>query len=238
VGVGITLNEDLCARTDSGGSCSRLSRLLNLTQLLNSGLRRNARELGELLGVSRRTIFRDIQALQGAGVPLVYDSATQTYRIQKIVNCDFGLNVSDVLSFAIATSAAKVNSRLKRAVTLFEVEYSSHLGPTARSLFQSAVEWVQNERCVPVETAPGDQIQTLFKGYFSRTKVRIVYQNPDDEPQGTLLSPHALVLTNGGIEVSGWSSFHRKAVRIEMSKIASAEATEEEFSNPDRGFSC
>ena len=227
------MEEHLGIHTSNDGFYPRLSRLLNLVQLLNNGLQQNARELGELLGVSRRTIFRDIQTLQEAGVPLAYDSISQKYRLERVFQYRISLHVPDILSFAIVLATAKISLKLNAAVTLFESEFSDRLSRSACSMLQSATEWLQNERSTTLK--PVDlQVQALFVGYLSRTKVRITYEIADHESQGTLLSLYALVLTDCGFEVSGWSSFHRKAIRIELDKIVSAEATDEQFSLPAR----
>ena len=48
----------------------RAGRLLSLLLVLQNGHRFTAAELAERLGVSQRTVLRDIEALSGAGVPV------------------------------------------------------------------------------------------------------------------------------------------------------------------------
>lgn len=48
----------------------RAGRLLSLTLALQNGGRVTARELADRLGVSERTVLRDIEVLSGAGVPV------------------------------------------------------------------------------------------------------------------------------------------------------------------------
>lgn len=48
----------------------RAGRLLNLLLVLQDGRRRTAAELAERLQVSERTVFRDLDALSGSGVPV------------------------------------------------------------------------------------------------------------------------------------------------------------------------
>lgn len=58
-------------------STQRLERLLRLVNLLQSGRQFNTRELSEILGVSRRTIFRDINLLQDCGVQIQFSEERQ-----------------------------------------------------------------------------------------------------------------------------------------------------------------
>src|SRR5690606_21306130 len=61
---------------------SRVHRLLRLITLLQSGRARTAADLVQELGVSRRTLFRDLSMLQMAGVPY-YHEPGQGYRISR-----------------------------------------------------------------------------------------------------------------------------------------------------------
>ena len=59
----------------------RITRLLQLLQMLQSGSGRNADGLAADCGVSRRTVFRDLEALRVAGVPIAYDDEVDRYSI-------------------------------------------------------------------------------------------------------------------------------------------------------------
>lgn len=60
----------------------RIHRLLRLVTLLQSGTTLAAADLGERLGVSKRTLFRDLATLQAAGIPYTHDPA-HGYRIDE-----------------------------------------------------------------------------------------------------------------------------------------------------------
>jgi predicted DNA-binding transcriptional regulator YafY len=57
----------------------RVERLLKLMQALQSGRSASVEELARLVGVSRRTVFRDIELLSRAGIPYSFDRATKKY---------------------------------------------------------------------------------------------------------------------------------------------------------------
>jgi predicted DNA-binding transcriptional regulator YafY len=60
---------------------SRISRLVQLLGLLQAGKGRNVGSLAKACQVSRRTIFRDLDVLRQAGVPLLFDDDQGVYRI-------------------------------------------------------------------------------------------------------------------------------------------------------------
>src|SRR6476646_1792563 len=60
---------------------SRISRLVQLLGLLQADSAHNAASLARQCGVSRRTIFRDLDVLRQAGVPLLFDDEQCVYRI-------------------------------------------------------------------------------------------------------------------------------------------------------------
>jgi len=62
---------------------SRLYRVLKLLTLLETGRPYNADQLAEACGVSRRTIYRDLNALEAAGIPVFFDRATGRYRLHE-----------------------------------------------------------------------------------------------------------------------------------------------------------
>src|SRR4029079_19222022 len=59
----------------------RITRLLQLLQMLQSGAGANANGLSQACGVNKRTIFRDLESLRQAGVPLAFDKEENRYSI-------------------------------------------------------------------------------------------------------------------------------------------------------------
>jgi len=59
----------------------RLERILRILSLLQSGVTYNALQLAEETGVHRRTVFRDVALLRGAGIPIRFDADTSCYSL-------------------------------------------------------------------------------------------------------------------------------------------------------------
>ncbi len=60
----------------------QLARLLQIVLALQSDRRPNARQLGDWCEVSRRTIFRDLDLIEMAGLRVEYDSVRRGYRLR------------------------------------------------------------------------------------------------------------------------------------------------------------
>lgn len=60
---------------------TRAHRLIRIVQTLQSGRQCGVASLAEAMGISRRTVFRDIGVLKDAGIECLYDAETETYRI-------------------------------------------------------------------------------------------------------------------------------------------------------------
>lgn len=63
----------------------RIERLLRLVQTLESGRSLSVEQLTKILGVTRRTIFRDLKVLDHAGLPYSFDRDTGRYTAQQSV---------------------------------------------------------------------------------------------------------------------------------------------------------
>ena len=61
----------------------RVERLLKLIQALQTGRSFLVDELASLVGVSRRTVFRDLRLLEQAGMPYHYDRGSRRYSIEQ-----------------------------------------------------------------------------------------------------------------------------------------------------------
>ena len=61
---------------------TRVHRLLKVVTLIQSGPGWTARRLAEECGVDERSIYRDLNELEGVGIPYFFDDATNGYRIR------------------------------------------------------------------------------------------------------------------------------------------------------------
>ena len=86
---------------------ARVARLLSLIRALESSRPRTADDLAKLLGISRRTVFRDLRLLAQAGVPTSFDRATRRYTAEKsMLLPPVALTHAEALALMLATRYA------------------------------------------------------------------------------------------------------------------------------------
>jgi len=83
----------------------RMARVLGVLQLIQSRGRWNAKAIAAELGCSERTVYRDLEVLEFAGVPWHFDEREQCYRVRPDYRFPvFGLTEEEALGQALATA--------------------------------------------------------------------------------------------------------------------------------------
>jgi predicted DNA-binding transcriptional regulator YafY len=127
---------------------SRLHRVLKIIMLFQSGRAFNANQLAAECRVSRRTVYRDLEAIEKVGIPFFYEHAAQTYRLEAT-----GL-------------LPAINLNLEEALAL--VLMASELGRTGRlPLFQPA-----RDAAAKIESSLPIGLRAVVAGLIRRMAVR------------------------------------------------------------------
>ena len=92
---------------------SRIYRLLRIISLLQSDKGYTATELAAELGVSKRTVFRDLNSLELAHVPYYYDDKSHSYKIQKFFFLPpVNLSLDEALAILLTTGRLKTKANI------------------------------------------------------------------------------------------------------------------------------
>jgi predicted DNA-binding transcriptional regulator YafY len=87
----------------------RLSRILGLLRLLQGRGMGDAKALAAAMECSERTVFRDLQALEMAGIPWEFDQSIRSYRVQPGWHLSMiNMSPDELLGQAMATAATSV----------------------------------------------------------------------------------------------------------------------------------
>lgn len=176
----------------------RLARILRVLQLIQSQRRWNAKSIAQELEVTERTVYRDLQALEFAGVPWYYDQQQMCYRIRS----DYRFAVPSL------TDDEALGQVLATAITKAEgLNISDGAAPTTRKIAASSKNSVGQlmadaENLISVmdlKLADHSQhreiITTIQLALVQKKQVTGKYESPyQDEAIGLSLHPIRLCL--------------------------------------------
>jgi predicted DNA-binding transcriptional regulator YafY len=219
---------------------SRIHRLLKLIGMLQAGRGCHAEALAQACGVTRRTIFRDLDALRQSGVPLVYNEQQQRYHIPGtyflpptnftpeealalIVLChDLGDRAQLPFFYPAQTAALKLASslpeRLREQLRATGEAVKIHMPPANPLAGQEPI------------------YQQLLRAISQRQSVRIGYHGPTEDEISTRLHPYRLLFSRRSWYVIGRSSLHRGTRTFNVGRIRRLELLDDRYQIP-RGFS-
>lgn len=213
---------------------TRIQRLLKLIGLLQVGRGHNVRSLANDCGVSRRTIFRDLDMLRGAGVPLEFDDEFQSYRIpQTYLLPPTNFTAEEALAVLVLCDELGANNRLPFYSPARSAALKLHAALPAR--LQKYLHDVT--AAIRIRLPPGAAIddkqpiyEQLLDALARRQSVRITYDSFFDGSQiVTRLNPFRLMFSMRSWYVIGRSSLHRQTRTFHVGRILKLEPTGESY---------
>lgn len=179
----------------------RADRLLSLLMLLQARGRMTARQLSQELEVSERTIYRDIDALSAAGVPVYGEPGADggfalldSYRTHLTgltegeVRALFMLNIPAPLA-ELGVSQDLRSALLKLAAALPDTRRSDEAKVRQR-FHLDATWWQQDQERVP-------HLQTIHEALWQDRKIQIIYRPFYTTQTERRVAPYGLVAKAG-----------------------------------------
>ncbi len=215
-----------------------LCRLLQIVLALQSDRRPNARQLAEECEVSRRTIFRDLETIALAGIPVEYDPARQGYRIASPTPVrSAGLEEREIQALAVLLNTrgdsdhfglgAAARSALNKLLGALPLESRGRA---------EAVDLATRDLARPAALDPGrrEVYEGLLRAVALGVQVRLTIRTPRRAAETTRLTPYRIVALRDGWAVVGRSSLHRQVRLIPLARVATIELTDDPASVPPR----
>jgi proteasome accessory factor B len=220
---------------------SRICRLLQLISLLQGGRGHNSDALALELGVSRRTVFRDLDALRQAGIPLAYDGQRQTYGIPGTCLLP-PTNFTAEEALALIVLCHDLGNRNR--VPFFQPAHTAALKLESSLPLRLRDQLRSTSDAVRIELSPhnlldggDDAFRALLQSVLERRSVRVTYQSlAEQQVINTRLSPYQLLFSRRSWYCIGRSSLHRATRIFNVGRIRQWAMTEETYQVP-RGFS-
>ena len=176
----------------------RLARVLRLLSLIQSRGRWDRRSLADALECSERTLYRDLQVLEFAGVPYFCDEQTKCYRVRQDYNFPVRtLSADEARGLAIATnlSSAKGTHISKGALPTTEKVLSASSEQMRKTLIDAMAMIKVLDLQLVDHTKHHDIIQTIQFALMDRKVLSGIYESPYelDERTGKSLSQRLLI---------------------------------------------
>ncbi|HVB24050.1 MAG TPA: WYL domain-containing protein [Ktedonobacteraceae bacterium] len=213
----------------------RADRLLSLLMLLQSKGRMTARELAEQLEVSERTIYRDMEALGIAGIPVCAERGPGggCFLIDGYQTKLTGLNAAEVRAlflFKMARPLADLglnraldNAMLKLSAAL-PVEQRSDAEQVQQRIHLDIEDWRQGESSV-------SQLPAIQEAVWHDRKLLIQYDEGYKQCQPYLIEPYGLVSKASSWYVVAMVAGEQRVFSV--SRITTAVLSEEHFTRPE-----
>ena len=172
----------------------RLERLLSIVFLLLNRDRISATDLADRFNVSVRTIYRDINTIDGSGIPIVSHpgqnggfSILDTYRIDKQV-----LSIQEMASIVHALKG--VNKALEDEELDLTIEKISCLLPNPVNCSDNITSPIALDLLPWGQTGKKQQIlQKLYKAINNRNLIEIKYSKPNSQSSSRTVEPMTLL---------------------------------------------
>jgi len=217
----------------------KVVRLLELVGHLQAGRGSNAESLARELGVAARTIFRDLDTLKQAGVPLVYEESERRYRIPTNYYLP-PTNFTPQEALALLVLCYELGDRsglpfqtsARQAALKLESNLPSKLRAYVHELAESVrIRLPQSGKSEGHEST----YLALLEAVGAKRTVRMAYHSLSEQDHiRTKLSPYQLLFSRRSWYVVGRSSLHREVRIFNLARIKGLDLLDETFRVPAR----
>jgi predicted DNA-binding transcriptional regulator YafY len=209
---------------------AKAERLLYLINLIKSHHNLTSKALAEKCGVSERTIFRDINSLASATLPIYYDHGYKFLESAFLPTLNLTDEELSTLRFVFEFSPIKADRSLQELAKniLSKLEASKTRLPPGELVRSKQVE--QDIPSSPHETSKFSLMFKLLNLAIDQQRtIRIRYRKRGNHLDEFLIEPYALVSKNGEWLVLCYCWHCRKIVFYDVSKIKSVSLTTQTF---------
>ena len=209
---------------------AKADRLLYLINLIKSHHNLTSKELAKKCGVSERTVFRDINSLASASLPIYYDHGYRFLEGAFLPTLNLTDEELSTLQFAFEFSPIKADHSLQELAKniLSKLESAKMRLPPGELDRSKQVK--QDQTSSPHETSKFSlMFKLLHLAINQQRTIKIRYRKRGNRSDEFLIEPYALVSKNGEWLVLCYCWHCRKIVFYDVSKIKSVSLTTQTF---------
>jgi len=214
----------------------RIHRLIRLIVLLQAGQAKSADQLAVEVGVSRRTVFRDLRMLEQAGVPYEHDRR-KGFSLRKDFFLDaVNLTVPETLSLMLVSKS--VLSRRDKSMNGAAMTGLSKLISTVPEPMREACRELVDPVTIDAGAQPhsdsGQEYFFVLQRYMDEGRAcQLSYQSPSEAaPLVCQFHPYALHFATRAWYVFGWMDVYDEVRLLKLARIEKLEPLDRRFDKP------
>ena len=174
----------------------KIQRLIAILTVLLQRNRISATALAEMFEVSVRTIYRDVEALESAGIPIVTHTGInggiaiiEQYKIDKklFTNQDISTLLTSLYSVSGSIPDAKLNQTLEKIKSLIPEGHGRGIELTSKQLHIDLTPWSNHPRI-------SEALKQVQRALAENRVIQFSYTARHEETMGRAAEPHQLVL--------------------------------------------
>ena len=209
----------------------KLHRLIAILTALLQKDRISAAWFAEKFNVSIRTIYRDIQALESAGIPIVTHTGSgggisiiEQYKIdQKLfTHQDIATLLTSLNSVSGSMEDAKLNQTLEKIKSLIPPQYGKSIELAASQLYIDITPWAANPQV-------SGCLQKAQAALESNSLLRFDYEGRHSAPSHRVVEPHQLVLKEHNWYLRAYCKERQDFRIFKLSRMRSVRVLAEHF---------
>lgn len=209
-------------------------RVMKMFSLMQSSTKRlTINELATLFGVSRRTIFRDLNKLEAIGLPITHDPV-EGYGVMKefrIPPIQFNPKELSTLMVGIQFVKAQVNQSLSEDATMVESKIRQVINPELRAFMDLMAERmiIDPSMTFQSEKQKGGDWYTLSGAIASQKTITFSYRNKKGITEDRKVDPYLLVFYTDHWNLIGYSHERESIRNYILEKVTNLVVTDESY---------
>jgi predicted DNA-binding transcriptional regulator YafY len=214
----------------------RVNRIVHILTTLQSGQKYTPNDLEKLLGISKRTVFRDLKELQTIGVPYKYHKEEGCYQIDpKFFLPPIDFNLQEALSILMLVHKMRHNLPLpyKNSAVLAGMKIENNLPVDIRQYCHSSLANITVARDQHSNVKQLDSTyNTIQQAIRKKTVLQIAYASLFEKGSiDTVLHPYHLLYKNRAWYVIGYSTMHNSVRTFNLGRIEKVEPVDKCFTD-------
>ncbi len=203
---------------------SRVSRIIQILTALQSGQHYTVDDLAKMLGIGRRTVFRDLKDIQKADVPCYYDKKAHGYTISpEFFLAAPGLNIQETLGLLLLVHKARNRILLpfKDSILQAALKIENSLPSKIKGFCNKALMNISMRTNPQVKARLFDKIFVqLIEAILEKRVVELRYHEPREQKIITTeLSPYHLLYDERAWYILGKSDLYKGVRAFKLSRV-------------------